>query len=179
MTIINCDYIVITCSCRFPRFSHGSWITFWPFGSPTEPINPHTCKRKLLGDLKRLRLSPEKKTKTNIILICQLIHHDPCFTMIFQGVSGCFASIGLVNRCNALVPELGAWILCHPTSTTWQTGQICVCVCVAKKKVHHAKMLKNIEHYWILYTIVIIILYIIDYWQWLRVPVCQIVYRVC
>ena len=117
----------------FHGFSHGSWITFWPFGSPTEPINPHTCKRKLLGDLKRLRLSPEKKTKTNIILICQLIHHDPCFTMIFQGVSGCFASIGLVNRCNA-VPELGAWILCHPTSTTWQTGQICVCVCVAKKR---------------------------------------------
>ena len=105
----------------------------------------------------------KKIAKTNIILICQLIHHDPCFTMIFQGVSGCFASIGLVNRCNA-VPELGAWILCHPTSTTWQTGQICVC---RKKK---GSPCKHAQTYRTLLNIINYIQYhtIIYYWLWLR-----------
>ena len=71
------------------------------------------------------------------------------------------------------VPELGAWILCHPTSTTWQTGQICVC---RKKK---GSPCKNAQKYRTLLNIIINyaisyyynLLYIY-YWQWLRVPVC-------
>ena len=43
-----------------------------------------------------------------------------------------------------------------------------LCVCVAKKRFTMQKCPKNIEHYWILYTISYYYKSIIYYWQWLR-----------
>ena len=163
MTIINCDYIVITCSCRFPRFSHGSWITFWPFGSPTEPINPHTCKRKLLGDLKRLRLSPEKKNKNTYHLDLSI---DSPWSMFYHDFSGCFR-VFCFDRFSEPLQRSGPWAWRMdplPSYIHNLTNWTNLCVCVAKKKgspCKHAQKYRtllniiynsyhNIIYYWLL-----------------------------
>ena len=126
MTIIDCDYMFLSYSTGFPMIAESPFdlLAVQPNPSTPTPAN---------GSFSVTSKGYVYHQKKNI-LICQLIHHDPCFTMIFQGV---------LLRSVRMDP-LPSYI--H-NLTNWTN----LCVCVSQKK---GSPCKNAQKYRTLLNII-------------------------